>query len=50
MWYFIFAIILTVVAAIVDMVGKDKDKDWNNWIFFPRHDCWRNSSSGCIIL
>lgn len=34
MWYFIFEIILTVVAAIVDMVGKDKDKDWNNWIFF----------------
>ena len=33
MLYYIFAIILTVVAASVDIVGKDKDKDWNIWIF-----------------
>ena len=33
MWYFIFAIILTVVAAIVNVVGTDKDKDWNIWVF-----------------
>lgn len=29
MLYYIFAIILAVVAASVDIVGKDKDKDWN---------------------
>ena len=33
MWYYIFAIILTVVASIVDVVGTNKDKDWNIWIF-----------------
>ena len=33
MWYFIFAIILTVVAAIVNVVGTEKDKDWNIWVF-----------------
>jgi hypothetical protein len=33
MWYYFFTIILTVVAACVDIVGKDKDKDWNIWIF-----------------
>ena len=33
MWYYIFAIILTVVASIVDVVGTDKDKDWNIWIY-----------------
>ena len=33
MWYYIFAIILTVVAAIVNVVGTEKDKDWNIWVF-----------------
>ena len=33
MLYYIFAIILTVVAAIIDVVGTDKDRDWNIWIF-----------------
>ena len=33
MWYYIFAIILTVVASIVDVIGTNKDKDWNIWIF-----------------
>jgi hypothetical protein len=33
MLYYIFTLILTVVAAIVDISGKDKDKDWNIWIY-----------------
>ena len=31
MWYYIFVIILTVIAASVDIAGKDKD--WNILIF-----------------
>lgn len=33
MLYYIFAIILTIVAASVSIVGADKDKDWDIWIF-----------------
>ena len=33
MLYYIFAIILTIVAAIIDVVGTNKDKDWNIWVF-----------------
>lgn len=44
MWYYIFAIILTVVASIVDVIGTNKDKDWNIWIYIL------GSISGGVVL
>lgn len=45
MWYYIFAIILAVVAAVVDIVGIVKDKDWNVWVFIIGIIC-----GGTILL